>query len=319
MPHKFSVNFLDSCIRIGGLALLLGCSSASAVPAGATFATARYVVESEKQAEPPAQQAEPPVQIDPRAPRQAPEAREAQDPRAPRQATDPRDAALRPEDVRFGAVRVFLRKHQYADAHMVAESILKTTPDSARARFYAGLSLHKQKMYVRARPLLEYASAHQAEFAEGPHAIHFTAWCAYYLGDLPAARAAFEQHLKEFPTYDDSHFGLGLVALDEDQLEQAEACFRTALKLIAQQNGQPRERGKNLARLGDVQLRQGKLAEAEASYREAVALWRDHHEAWAKLARILDRTDRAEEAALARAEQQAAMARLTNEGIPWRP
>lgn len=291
MPHKFSVNFLDSCIRFGGLTLLLCCFTVDAAQVRGSGPVPDPSGGSEKQAAPP-------VRTDPR---------------------EARDAALKPEDARFGAVRVFLRKHQYANAHMVAESILKTTPDSARARFYAGLALHKQKMYARARPLLEYASAHQAEFVEGPHAVHFVAWCAYYLGDLPAARGAFSQHLKEFPAYDDSHFGLGLVALDEDKLPEAEACFRTALKLIAQQNGQPRERGKNLARLGDVQLRQGKLAEAEASYREAVALWRDHHEAWAKLARILDRTDRAEEAALARTEQQAALARLTNEGVPWRP
>lgn len=223
------------------------------------------------------------------------------------------------EDPRIRAIRHLLRASRYADAQMVAEAMLATSPDSAQARFYAGLALHKQKMYARARPLLEYAAEHANEFQQGPHAIHYVAWCAFYLGDLRAARQAFTEHMNAFPNYDDTHFGLGLVALEEHRLAEAEACFRTALDLLVKQGGLPRERAKNLARLGDVLLAEDRGGEAEMAYRQAVGLWRDHHEAWAKLARILDRNGRTAEAEVARAEQKAALERMTAEGIPWRP
>jgi len=224
-----------------------------------------------------------------------------------------------PEDPRYAGIRAFLRQQQFSDAQAVAETILSERPQEWRAQFFAGLALHKQKFYGKARPLLESASVHESEFPEGLHAVHYLGWCAYYLGDLEAAKRAFLTHQQRFPSYDDTFFALGLIALDEDRLGEAEAYFRRAMDEIAKTGGLPRERGKNLARLGDTLLRQERLAEAEAAYREAVALWRDHHEAWAKLARILDRTGRPEEAATARTEQQAALDRLNAEGIPWRP
>jgi tetratricopeptide (TPR) repeat protein len=231
----------------------------------------------------------------------------------------PAQRAPTPEDARYAAIRALLRQQQFSDAQAVAETILSERPQEWRAQFFAGLALHKQKSYGKARPLLEAASMHETEFAEGLHAVHFLGWCAYYLGDLESAKRAFLTHQQRFPSYDDSFFALGLIALDEDHLAEAEAYFRRAMDEIAKAGGLPRERGKNLARLGDTLLRQERLAEAEAAYREAVALWRDHHEAWAKLARILDRTGRPEEAATARIQQQAALDRLSAEGIPWRP
>lgn len=222
-------------------------------------------------------------------------------------------------DPRLGVVRKLLGAAQYEEARVVAEAVLKDNPTSPRAKFYAGLTLHKLKKYAAARPLLEAAMAQPTAFSEGPHVIHYVAWCAYYLGDLQGARMAFTTHLHEFPNYDDSHFGLGLVELEEDHLPEAEACFRRALELLTMNNGLKRERAKNLARLGDVFMREDRLGEAEVAYRDAVALWPDHYEAWARLSRLMDRLERPDEAATARANQEAALARMQAKGIPWRP
>lgn len=222
-------------------------------------------------------------------------------------------------DPRLGVVRKLLGAAQYEEARVVAEAVLKDNPTSPRAQFYAGLTLHKLKKYAAARPLLEAAMAQPTAFSEGPHVIHYVAWCAYYLGDLQGARVAFTAHLHEFPNYDDSHFGLGLVELEEDHLPEAEACFRRALELLTMNNGLKRERAKNLARLGDVFMREDRLGEAEVAYRDAVALWPDHYEAWARLSRLMDRLERPDEAATARANQEAALARMQAKGIPWRP
>jgi tetratricopeptide (TPR) repeat protein len=215
------------------------------------------------------------------------------------------------DDPRFAVIKALMRGTKYSDALTVAETLYRSNHNLARAEFYVGLCLHKLRRYDAARPYLARAAERSTEFREGPHANHYLGWCAYYLGDLAGARNAFERHMNEFPNYDDTHFGLGLVSMDEDKLAEAERSFRTALDLIQEQNGRPRERAKNLARLGDVQLRMDQSANAEQSYREAVALWPDHHEAWAKLARILDRQARSEEAESARAQHRAAVARMS--------
>ena len=212
---------------------------------------------------------------------------------------------------RLSVVRRLLRDGQFAAAIPVAQAAVAAAPEDLRARFFLGLCLHKAKRYAEALPLLEAVAAAPAPgFPEAPHAVHFLGWCRYYLGDLPGARAAFQAHANAFPNYDDSHFGLGLVAFDEDRSAEAEQSFRRALELLGEQQGAARERAKNLARLGDVLLRQDRLAEAEQSYRRAVELFEDHYEAWAKLARLLDRIGRADEASAARAKQAAVMARL---------
>lgn len=212
---------------------------------------------------------------------------------------------------RLSVVRRLLRDGQFAAAIPVAQAAVAAAPEDLRARFFLGLCLHKAKRYGEALPLLESVSvASSPGFPEAPHAVHYLGWCRYYLGDLPGARAAFQAHANTFPNYDDSHFGLGLVAFDEDRTAEAEQSFRRALELLDEQEGAARERAKNLARLGDVLLRQDRLPEAEQSYRRAVELYEDHYEAWAKLARLLDRLGRADEAAAARAKQAAVMARL---------
>jgi len=217
-------------------------------------------------------------------------------------------------ETRIELVRKLLRSGQYESAIAVAGAEVRDHPTDLRAQFFLGIALHKSKRYAEALKHLEAtAAAPEASFPEAAHAVHFLAWGRYYLGDLAGARAAFIQHINAFPNYDDSHFGLGLVAYDEDRIVEAEQCFRRALELLGEQDGAARERAKNLARLGDVLLRQERLVEAEVAYRRAVELWEDHYEAWAKLARVLDRLERPAEAELARAKHTAVMVKLGKE------
>ena len=189
-------------------------------------------------------------------------------------------------DPRWEVVRKLLRSAQYPSAEEVARAMVKERPDDLRAGFYLGLALHKEKRHGEALAYLERASAAPADsFPEAAHAVHYLGWCRYYLGDLPGARAAFTTHANAFPNYDDTQFALGLIAYEEDRVIESEAYFRRALKLLGEQQGAARERAKNLARLGDVLLRQDRLPEAEQCYRQAVELFETHGEAWSKLAR----------------------------------
>lgn len=222
-----------------------------------------------------------------------------------------------PDDPRWSVLRHLLRGSDFTAAVPVARSLVTQFPEDRRAAFYLGLVLHKSKRHAEALAFLERAAAAPApEFAEAAHAVHYLAWCRYYLGDLEGARAAFTAHANAFPNYDDSHFGLGLVAFDEDRLAEAEASFRHALSLIDAQGGARRDRAKNLARLGDVLLRQERMAEAELCYRRSVETMEGNAEAWSKLARVLDRLGRAAEAADARARQEAIRARSAGEASP---
>ena len=217
---------------------------------------------------------------------------------------------VEPDDVRWRVLRQLLRGSEFAAAERVARVLAKERSGDPRAEFYLGLALHKEKRHAEALDHLERASgAPVGAFPEAPHVVHYLGWCRYYLGDLEGARAAFTAHANAFPNYDDSHFGLGLVAIDEDRPADAEASFRRALELLNEQQGAPRDRAKNLARLGDVLLRQDHLAEAEQCYRRSVETLETNGEAWSKLARVLDRLGRPGEAADARARQAAIKAR----------
>ena len=213
-------------------------------------------------------------------------------------------------------VRAALRAGDFGAAEQAARRWSDAEPSSLRAAFYVGLSLHKQKRHAEALAFLERAdAATDGAFAESPHVPHYLGWCRYYLGDLQGAQSAFEAHAAAFPEYDDTQFALGLIAFDQDRVDEAERRFRRALELLERAGGgaaagAARERAKCLARLGDVALRRGDLVSAERDARAAVALWPDHHEAWAKLARVLDRQGRAQDAAEARAQQRAALARI---------
>ena len=209
-------------------------------------------------------------------------------------------------DPRVAPVHAAFRAGDFAAAESRCRAWVADAPMDPRGSFYLGLALHKQKRYGEALPQLEAAErAAPDAFPERPHVPHYLGWCRLYLGDLAGAKVAFVEHARAFPDYDDTQFALGVIAYDEDRVEDADRQFRRALALLDSQQGPARERAKCMARLGDCALRRDDVAGAERDYRAALALWPDHHEAWAKLARVLDRTGRADEAAAARARQQS--------------
>lgn len=211
-----------------------------------------------------------------------------------------------PVDPRVASVQALFRAGDFASAESKCRDWAAAAPGDPRAAFYLGLALHKQKRYGDALPQLEAAERAAVDaFPERPHVPHYLGWCRLYLGDLAGAKVAFVEHARAFPDYDDTQFALGVIAFDEDRTADAERQFRRALALLDAQKGPARERAKCLARLGDCAMRRDDLPAAERDYRAALELWPDHHEAWAKLARVLDRTGKADDANAARARQQS--------------
>ncbi len=208
-----------------------------------------------------------------------------------------------------------LASGQFLDAEIVLRAILKELPNCARAEFLLGVALLKQKQYAKARPLLEASLARKQDFAGRKQVDHFLGWTCFYLGDLESAKRYFQSHVGAMPTADDSYYGLAVIAIEEDRLSDAQVALERAMELIGTAPDRNKDRAKVLARLGDLEIRREKTAEALALYEEAATLWPDHYEVWGKLARVFDTLNRPADAVQARAKQQDAMKRTGREPI----
>jgi Flp pilus assembly protein TadD len=210
-----------------------------------------------------------------------------------------------PDDPRLGAALTMLSKGSFDAAALTARTVLTQNAKVERAEAILGVALLKQKKYEEARRHLERARDSTQPFPERKHAPHFLGWCCYHLGDLEAARVAFERHAKEVPGEPDTLFGLGLVALGEDRLEDAEKFLTNALDAFSAPPkpdlvGQARA----LTRLSDVAMRRGEVEKAEAMLERAVKASAVQHETWSKLARVRDRLGKSKEADAARANAE---------------
>jgi len=189
---------------------------------------------------------------------------------------------------------------QFPQAEIVARAALREKPDCARAQFLLGVAVQKQKRYAEARDALNAAQSSGQRFPEARQVDHFLGWANYYLGDLGQAKRHFQSHVGAVPTADDSWFGLGVVAIEESRLGDAESALQRALDLAG--DGLPGRpmRAKTLVRLGDVAVLRDRFADAVDLYEESVSIRPDQPEVWTKLARAYERVDRPADATAAR-------------------
>jgi tetratricopeptide (TPR) repeat protein len=205
--------------------------------------------------------------------------------------------------------RLMLDAGRFPEAEMALRTLLRERPNLPRAEFLLAVAMQKQKRYADAEALFDKIIDAKAAFPEINHLFHFLGWSQFYLGKLPESRSAFEEHLRRVKDEPDSIFALGLIDMEEDHVDDAERRFRQAIELQKDVPSLRRDLAKAHARLGDVLLRRDQIAAAEEEFRAAVTAWPNHYEAWAKLARTLDRQGRPEQAERARAEERAAMVR----------
>jgi len=214
------------------------------------------------------------------------------------------------DDPRLEVVRRMLGDQQYVQARVVGEAVLKEHPGLGRAEFFLGLALSKMKQYEQSRPHFEAAIKTGDPFPERKHAHHFMAWASYHLGELDRAKAEFEAHVALVGDEPDSIFALGIIAFDEDRLDEAEARFKKSIELQSGPTASKRDVAKAWARLGDISMRLDDPAKAEDQFMKSLALYPDHYEVWSKLARSRDRLGKAREAVSAREEEKKARERV---------
>jgi tetratricopeptide (TPR) repeat protein len=206
----------------------------------------------------------------------------------------PEPAAVAPEplDPRVqDEIVLLIERGKYDDARRRTGALLEQAPEDARLVLLLGLTYHKQRRYMAARPHFERARALAPEL----HVVdHFMGYCLYYVGDLDGARDAFERHLAADPDEADSHFGLGLVEMEEGRLDEAEARFHRAITLTERlRTTRPAafasrrlDLAKSYARLADVHLARGDAAAARDALVRAVEINPALYAAWFRLSTV---------------------------------
>ena len=211
--------------------------------------------------------------------------------------TEETPGRARPPVLDSGLTEAFraVKAGRYAEAQRVVDAYLRDEwpAHAGQAHFVAGLGFHEQKLYESACERF----ARAAELEPGYFTTYFfQGFALFHVGRLAEARAAFERYLAIDGGEAEAHFGLGLVALEDDRHEDAETSFRRAIAL-AGGGGPPaslspkarRDLARYETRLADVFSRRDELAPARASLERAVSLWPGFFESWHKLARVLRR------------------------------
>jgi len=183
----------------------------------------------------------------------------------------------------------------------------------SRNLFLMGLAHHWDRHYSKAA---EWFARSETASPTYPPAAHFHGWALYHAGRPAESRQAFERHLRLDPTEGDTHFGLGVLAIERGDFDAAELSLEQAITL--QQDDPARAGGvaKSLARLSEVRLdRDGDREAAAALLARAVAADQDLYEAHYRLARLLrqlgrDAAANAADAAGRAAEERAAAQRV---------
>lgn len=201
-----------------------------------------------------------------------------------------------PLDPQLVPVFQAIRQRQTGPARAHLEQHLQQHPEDGQASFLLGLAYHQEHRYALARPHYERAM----EKAPGYHATYyFHAWALYYLGEPDLARAAFEHHLSYQPDEGDSHFGIGLIDLEEGRIDEAERRFNRSIELQREQSHRGPERSKAHARLADIYMQRGEIERARDALILSTQLDPNNYGAFYKLFRAhtrLGETEAAERA-----------------------
>lgn len=230
-----------------------------------------------------------------------------------------RDEAARrdAQDPRMDEALALVSRRDWARARAAIEAIAADRPRDARAAFLVGYTHHKEKRYAQARPWIEHALELGPGFDRAQAVFYVYGWCLWYLGEVAGAKAAFEAYLVFEPEERDAYFGLGLVAVQAGELDEAERLLGRSIELVerlAAERGANAQLAQDLAKalnaLADVDLAREDLAAARKHLLRAVDVWRDGYEAWFKLSRVLTQLGEEEAAAEALRQHDAARERL---------
>ncbi len=187
-------------------------------------------------------------------------------------------------EVRLDAAYGVILRSRFDAARKILEPLVTEHPASGKAEFMLGLSYHQQRRYRQALPHFQRAVKLDPEYHQTRH---FLGYCLYYLGDTEEAGRAFEKFLEHSPNNPHTHFALGLVAYEDDRLEEAEARFVRAIELCEGDPSLTQRCASAHTRLADVYIRSRTLEPARCHLETALRLNPALSGAHFKLSRVL--------------------------------
>ena len=175
---------------------------------------------------------------------------------------------------------------------MTAQGVLASSPapaTEARAHFLLGLGFHKAKQYADARAHFESAQE-GADYPSKNALPYYLGWCYFWLGELELSESSFQQHVSATDE-GDSHFGLGVIALERGQNKLAQEQLTIALKKFEARSATGdmlarRDVAKAHARLSDIDFAAEDYAAAKEHLSLAVNLDSDRAAVWYKLYQV---------------------------------
>ena len=225
---------------------------------------------------------------------------------APEQTPDTTKQPIPVIDGQLAEAFRLIEQDQTGPARIRIRQWMQANGDDARALFLFGLSYHRERRYAASTEWLARAVDAKPTY---PPAAHFLGWSNYYLGDSTAATEAFRRHLQLTPDEGDTFYGLGLLALDAGELEEARDRFNRAIELQQEQPNRIAGVSKAMVRLAEIDTLLGDRRAARAQLEAAVAVDPDRHEGWHRLARCCRRLGDHDAADHAELQRDAAIER----------
>ncbi|WP_018913463.1 tetratricopeptide repeat protein [Thiomonas sp. FB-6] len=180
---------------------------------------------------------------------------------------------------------LLFEQRDYRGAAAAYRRALQAAPDFAQAHVNLGRTLLKLHEAQEAADALKRATEIDSELAEAQfhlgHALQL-------LARFEEAAAAFEIALKSRPDDAESWYALGELAVHRHWFERARECFDRAYALDGDST-------RRLMVTGNLLQRQGRINDAEAAYREALAIQPNFFDAYNNLGALLE-LDRPREA-----------------------
>ena len=208
------------------------------------------------------------------------------EPQAPPPVEQKLDSALNPAHRAIEA-------RQYDEARaQLARYLASGGKRPAQAEFLIGLSYREQRSNAEALAHFDRCAELEPGYVAN---LYYRGMTALDLGQVPKARASFENYLAAEPKKTEVLFGLALVELEEGRnpeaqkrLEQVVELARARLATASDSADAKRDLGRYLARLGDACTRTGELEKARKALEESIPLLPDLSEPRAKLAHVLE-------------------------------
>lgn len=228
----------------------------------------------------------------------------------------------------------YIQLNQFDDAIARLREALRLTPDASQLHYDLGLALKMKDDEADAIPEFEAAEKRNPSASEPPYALGLlylqagryveaerelqttlrlqpqngNGWATLgsvenHLGKLPEASTALQEAIRQRPNQPDPYLILAEVLVKQKQPQQAAAERRKAAQLMrANMN---RQRAEVSSNSGNDLLRQGKVADAEAAFRDAVSFDPADAQAHLGLANALQREGKTAEAAAERQKAQS--------------